>query len=928
MLKVYDLRTEYLENPLGIDAERPRLSWKLESDRTNVIQEAYRVIASEDEGYLNILWDSGKIKSGDSVRVSWDGPAFRSAQRVYWKVQVWAGGDKTESEIAWFETGLLKASDWQAQWIEPEDSIDRYARKPSPYLRKEFEVREGLVRARIYQTAHGLYDFWLNGTRGTNDLFKPGFTSYYTRLQYQTYDVTGLLKPGINTWAVVLGDGWWRGSTGGMYKNNFGYKLAFLGQALLEYADGSKVIISSDDGFKAATGGLLASDMKFGDVYDANLEPEGWKESGFDDSNWENVRTINYGKDMLIPTRSVPTRGKERFQATVMITPNGETVLDFGQNIAGWVEIKLRGGERGQQVTLVHGETLDKSGDFTVSNLLLEGMMGGGTEPLQEVHYIMAGKGEETYCPMFGIFGFRYVLLKGYEGKVLPGDFTAVAIYSDMEETGNFTCSNPLINKLVENSRWSQKGNFLDVPTDCPTRERSSWSGDSQVYIRTAADFMNVYSFFEKWMLDLNPEQYKSGKVGNTFPATNAIHNPEEMEAIMTSDNVMAKMMLPNWETGGILDGSAGWGDCAVINPYTMYLCYGDDQILKNQYDSAKKWVDFCASRAKEKNPNYSANLYNQVDTDAEYVVDTGFHWGEWLEAGIQIEDLMESGIEQMMKQLLETPDYRVATAFFGYSARLLSIIAGILNKTEDEKKYRNIYENVRRVYAKYFVGNGVVQEGHQAANVRTLAFELHEPQQKQLLADKLAEMVKANDYHLNTGFLGTPFLLHVLADNGYVDTAFKVLEQETSPSWLYSVKLGGTTIPETWTGFEQIDGSLNHYSYGAVCDFLFSAVAGIRPTLETPGYKHFILRPIKGGSLTNAKAVYISLYGKIESSWIVQGDKTKYMFNIPVNTTATVIIKTSETVFEDIKLTYPDARLNNGYMSLNLGSGKWDMVI
>ncbi len=926
MLEIYDLRTEYRNSPLGIDAVRPRLSWKIKSSERNVVQVAYQITASHDPHGLRAIWNSGRIESDASQHVLWDGPSLSSAERVYWTVKVETNHAVAISPMTSFEMGLLHASDWDAEWIEVEDEVDPEAYKPAPYLRKEFDVRDGLEKARIYQSAHGLYEFWINGERGTLDVFKPGFTSYYARTQYQAYDITPLLLPGRNCWAVMLGDGWWRGKTGGITRNNFGYKLSFIGQIVLTYADGTTEVITSDQHFKTATGGLLKSDMKEGDLFDARLEPNGWRKVGFDDSHWKCAQAESEGYGdirTLIASRSVPVREHEHFTPTVLRTPNGETVLDLGQNIAGYVKMKLRGGQSGETVTLIHGETLDENGNFTQKNIKVN-----PNTRLQEVEYILKGDEEEQYTPLFSIFGFQYVLIKGFSGEILPGDFTAVAVYSAMEDTGEFTCSHPLINQLVSNSRWSQKGNFMDVPTDCPTRERSPWTGDSQIYVRTAADFMNVYPFFEKWLLDLNVEQYASGKIANTIPATISVHNPVEWKRQRETINsvtdptikMIMEMAMGDLDNGSLADGSSGWGDTATITPYILYLCYGDPQILDNQYDSAKKWVDYIVGEAQKTNPTYSDLKYNQNPDDAQLVWDTGYHWGEWLEPDVKYED-----DQQRIISLYQNPQYLVATMYYFHSASLLARMAGILGKLDDEEKYHGIAENVKCVYNKYFIqDDGTISEGRQAPNVRALAFDLVDTKKKQAVAAKLAQMITENGNRLNTGFLATPYLLQVLADNGYADLAFKVLEQEQSPSWLFNVKAGATTILEDWQGFEKCVASFNHYSFGAVCDFLFAGVAGIRPEIEHPGYKHFLIKPLVGGTLSMAHAKYESVYGPIEASWKRDGDLVNYAFSVPANTTATVMLAANETAIGLVKRTYPDAVYANGRIVFSLGSGRW----
>ncbi|MFS0724309.1 family 78 glycoside hydrolase catalytic domain [Paenibacillus sp. 1P07SE] len=837
------------------------------------------------------------------------------------------GEEAVCSEPAFFETGLLHVSDWDARWIEPEQEVDIEAYKPAPYIRKEFNVKPGLAAARACFTAKGLYRFYLNGAEGTDHLFTPGFTSYYKRHQYQVYDVTSFLHEGANALGIILGDGWWRGTTGGAsLRNNFGYKVAFLGQLVLTYNDGSREIIGSDGTFRTSHGPLLKSDMKAGELFDARVDIGSWSQPGYDEAAWEPVQIRDDGYDHLIATRSVPVRQQERFAAQVLHTPNGEIVLDFGQNIAGWVEMTVQG-DAGTEVVLIHGEALDRDGNFTLQNLAGHDTL----EDFQEVHYRLAGNGVEFYRPQFAVFGFRYVLVRNYPGDLRAEQFTAVAVYSDLEETGDFTCSHPLINQLVSNARWSQKSNFLDVPTDCPTRERAGWTGDAQLYCRTASDFMNVYPFFEKWMADLAAEQFADGSVGSTVPTVIGHHSLAEWERFssVNTDPMMA-LRRPRPGTPSMLDGSAGWGDAAVIIPWTMYLCYGDKRILENQYASAKAWVDYMAACARTANEDYkdapAYHNYTDGELDADYIWDTKFHWGEWLEADTLFNDIVSA-----MTGSRDSLPY-VATAYFAYSSRLLSDMAYVLGRTEEGTVYRTLHEKIKRVYNTYFIPeDGAILKDRQAPNVRALAFGLADEQRQQAIADRLAQLVEEQQDHLNTGFLSTPFLLQVLADHGYADLAFRLLEQETSPSWLFAVTKGATTIWESWRGISpdgELSGSLNHYAYGAVCDFLFAGIAGIRPVWEKPGYKHFLVKPLVGGSLTHASANYTTLYGSIQSSWKKAGQRVSYRFEIPANTTATVMLPGRLEDVETLCSEFSEIRQEKGYIVLSAGSGVYHLTL
>lgn len=942
-MKIFDMKTEYRVNPIGIDTARPRFSWKLKSEERNVMQCSYRILACSEPDGADLIWDSGRIESGQSQHVHWNGPKLCSRQRVYWKVQIEAGNDEetdlSESDWSFFEMGLLSTTDWSARWIEPGEQDDYQNYQPAPYLRRTFTVKPGLKQARIYQTAHGLYEFWLNGVLGTEDKFKPGFTSYHQRLQYQVYDVTDLLHPGENVWAAALGDGWWRGKMGGTTRNNFGYKLQFLGQLDLEYTDGRREIVNTDESFRYSYGGIRKCDIRDGEIFDAQREPAGWKTSGFDDSAWKPAALAeddNCRKDQLIASRSVPVREHERFRAKAFRDARGSLILDFGQNLAGVVHMTLHGCKAGQEIVLTHGEDI-KDGVFSLENLL------GGMfvqDGFQEVRYIARGDEEEHFCPTFSVFGFRYVKLEGYAGHILPDDFAATAIYSDLDETGDFSCSNELINQLVKNSRWSQKSNYLDVPTDCPTRERSPWTGDSQVYCRTAADFMNVYPFFEKWMEEFTCDQMKSGKLRSTIPSGS--QNPEENERtkkafferiagqkeLSVEDQMILMMYSSDSEDSGVADGSAGWSDAAVINPWTMYLCYGDAQILKKQYSSMKKHVEYMFAKAKNHNPNREAapEYHHETDgePDADYIWDTEFHWGEWLEA-----DIGTAGEMAVMMQKFMNPDPEVPTMFLYYSTRLLGEIAQVLGNEEDAAHYRMQAGKVRQMFNRYLIReNGEIKAGRQAPNVRALAFDLCDENHQKAVLDNLVQTIQKCGIHLNTGFLATPYLLNVLADHGQTELAYALLEREDAPSWLYNVKKGATTILEEWCGMDTHAGSFNHYSYGAVCDFLFSRTAGIRPVWEKPGYQEFVIEPVIGGSLTHAKAVYESPYGTIRSAWKRTREQIDYSVEIPANTSAVVQLTACEQDLPIIQTQYPDARFQDGKICFLLGSGVWNFTI
>ena len=770
------------------------------------------------------------------------------------------------------------------KWIcHPEDNRET---RLAPVFRRKFTVRNGLKSATLRLTAHGIYEAEINGRSVTDNKFMPGLTSYYYRIQVQEYDVTELLTEGRNLLSVNVGDGWWR------WNNNFGYTLALWGELTLTFADGSTEVIATDENFEVGIGPVVKTDLQMGETYDARIEPHGWQQA---------ASCTEHTEGELIDNQSVPIREKERFFGKPMRDNSRNLVIDFGQNIAGYIRMTLHNTTSGQVVHLKHGEGLDKEGNFSTANC------DGGKTRFQEITYICKGGEVEEYAPHFAVFGFRYVLVEGIE----DADFEAIAVYSDMEEVGDFRCSNELINKLVENARWSQKGNFLDVPVDCPTRERNAWTGDAMIYCRTAAYFMDVQQFFKKWLKDQTIEQYASGKVGITFPSTSSVHNPEELKEVQMVNPAMALAGPPG--DGNIGEDSVGWGDSAVWIPYQMYLMYGDREFLESQYETAKKWVEFSLRCMREKNPMYAEKPWYAND-DGDYIYDTRFHYGEWnepLPPALEVVELFMNGgtSADFVTHMAKYGKPEVATAYTKRSCDNLAHMAHILGKSEDAEHYAALSKKIRTAYDKYLIGDdGVIQKGHQAAYIRALALNMVSEEKKPLVIEQLKCELKDADYHLNTGFLSTVYLLPTLCDYGMIDEAFKVLEQTTSPGWLHPITIGATTMLERWDGLDTYRDSFNHYSFGAVCQFLFEYVAGIRPTFNAPGFEEFELKPIIGGSLTWAEGTYKTKHGLIRSRWEKKGSNVSYSCEIPKNTVA--------------RLTLPDGKRQF------LTSGTYDFVI
>jgi len=876
-LKVQQLLTENLVNPISIDTQTPRFNWKVvENDKQNVMQTAYEIRVSAGSSSTNgkQVWNSGKISSDQSIYVPYAGPLLTSGQRYYWQVRIWDnyGHSSGWSEAAWWQMGLLNPVDWTAKWITPGYTEDAKMR-PSPLFRKGFHLHKKVKYAVAYITAHGLYEASINGHRVGDAYLTPGWTSYNKRLQYQAYDVTSLLQNGNNTVGAILGSGWYRGHLA--WGNNFdiyGKDIALLFQLQVTYDDNSTEKIISDDSWKSATGAIQNSEIYYGETIDAHKEQKGWGTAGFNDKDWSGVTVQDFPKNTLIATYNEPVKQHEQFKPIhIFKTPKGDQVIDFGQNLVGWVKLKV-GGRAGDSIKISHAEILDKAGEFYTENL---------REATSKDIYVLNGNGVETFEPHFTWHGFRYIKVEGYHGELKPEDFTAISLYSDMPPAGTFTCSNPMLNQLQHNIQWGQKGNFLDVPTDCPQRdERLGWTGDAQVFSRTASFNMNVHNFFTKWMKDVVADQYVNGAVPHVIP------------------DVLTKKTM----TQG---GSAGWSDVSAIVPWNMYLAYGDKSILQNQYTSIKAWVDYITHQSKN-------NLWS-----------TGTHFGDWLFYSLDNDNSGKSAI---------TSKYLIAQCFYAYSTQLLINSAQVLDKKEDVTFYTDLLIKVKEAFIKeYVTANGLISSDTQTAYVLALQFDMLPENLRQQAADRLVKNISLYQDHLSTGFLGTPYLCHVLSRFGYSDVAYKLLLQDTYPSWLYPVKMGATTIWERWNGL-RTDGtfaaasmnSFNHYAYGAIGDWMYRVTAGIDTKAEAPGYKKITIKPTVGGKLQNVAADYETGYGKISSHWALTGSNLIMDVTIPANTSATVYVpvKTNGTVTQAAKqLTNP---VVDGYMQVELGSGSY----
>lgn len=878
MTTITNLKCEYRNNPLGIDVQEPRLSWQMKTDRHHARQTAYRIFAATTIEQLQQdqadYWDSGKVESDQSVHVAYDGKPLQPRLRLYWKVWVWdETGDVSKSEIAWFEIGLLSAADWQAQWIGAGLSGGARSMIPVPYLRKGFTVDGEITSARLYITALGLFECTINGQRVGKDIFAPGWTDYKKRIQYLTYDVTSLLQSGNNAIGAVLGDGWAVGYIGWLGRQNYVDRPQLLAQIEITLSDGSTQTIISDESWLYQFGPITHSDFLMGEAYDARKELPGWDMPNADVANWQPVHPFSHSEITLM-AQTGPT--VQPIQELVPVAEpldrsgmgRSRWLFDMGQNMVGRVRFS-GAAPAGTTVIFRFAEVLDADGSPYTTNL----RAAHATD-----YYTFKGEDAEIWESKFTFHGFRYVEIEGYPGDVNKDTITGVVLHSDMEKTGTFECSDPLLNQLQSNILWGQKGNFLDLPTDCPQRdERLGWTGDIQVFVETAAFNMDVAGFMTRWAVNVQDAQNPEGAVPAVVPYAADVPT----------------------------DGGPAWADAVIICPWTIYQSYGDTRILEENYESMTKFMSFIVDNS----PGY-------IRCAPDYEGWPGF--GDWLSINAS------------------TPRDLIGTAFLAYDARLMEQIATILGKAEDAAHYQQLFENTRQAFAeRYLVGSqvpavavqpsrirrdmdqadnlsqGILQKADygaitsevfntvlftptQTSYVLALHLDLLPEELRPIAVDELVADIERRGMHLSTGFVGSPYLNHVLSENGRLDVAYELLNQRSWPSWLYAVTQGATTIWERWDGWTEENGfqtpemnSFNHYAYGAIGAWLYKTVAGINP--GDAGYKHVILQPQPGGDLTFARATLETPYGTLISDWQLENGVFRYTVTVPPNTTTTV---------------------------------------
>ncbi|MET9503899.1 glycoside hydrolase family 78 protein [Streptomyces sp. NPDC006622] len=716
--------------------------------------------------------------------------------------------------------------------------------RPAALLRGDFTARSAVVAARLSVTALGVYELELNGSVVGDHVLAPGWTSYRHRHRYQVFDVTDLIREGPNAWGAHLADGWYRGLLGfnGGTRSIYGDDTGLLAELRIEYADGTTDTVATGENWRWSPGPVLAAGLYEGEEYDARRARPGFSETGFDDSAWEPVRLLEFDTGVLFPADSPPVRRTETLTPVAVTTsPTGRTIVDFGQNLVGRLRIRVRG-EAGRTVTLRHAEVLEE-GELC-------------TRPLRHAtatdRYTLCGDPRgEVWEPRFTFHGFRYAEIDGWPGEPDPADVTAVVLHSDLRRTGWFSCSDASLNRLHENVVWGMRGNFVDVPTDCPQRdERLGWTGDVQVFAPTAAFLHDVRDFLRSWLRDLAADQ------GDDAGGVPPVFSPDIP--------VITPVPIPPGNPP-----MAGWCDAAVIVPWVLYERYGDVEVLRAQYPSMRDWVDAVDRLAGP------GRIWGE-----------GFQFGDWLDPAAPADDPGRA----------MTSSSLVATAYFAHSARLLARTARLLEENDDAERYLALADSVRDAFlGRFHSGRGRLTEDTQTAYALALSFRLIEGDTERAEAGRrLAALVAEGGHRIGTGFLGTPLVCDALTDTGHVDTAYRLLTQRSRPSWLYQVDMGATTVWERWDSMLP-DGrvnpgemtSFNHYAFGAVADWMHRTVAGLAPA--EPGYRRLLVRPRPGGGLTWARAAHETPYGRAETGWRVEGGTLLVELLVPSGATALV---------------------------------------
>lgn len=839
-VRVTGLRCEYLPEPLGIESPRPRLQWLLESKRRGERQSAYQVLVASSESALKDdrgdLWDSGRVASDQQAQVKYGGRPLRAAQRCWWKVRVWdaAGNPSAWSPTATWEMGLLAPSDWRGRWI---GSTEETAQRPAPLFRKEFTVRGRVRRARAYVCGLGYHELRLNGEKVGDHWLDPGYTRYDRRALYVTHDVTKQLKQGRNALGAMLGTGWFNVHTvATWYFDKAPWRQApkLLLDLRIEYVDGRTETVATDETWKTADGPVTFDSIYAGESYDARKELPGWDRAGFNDSGWSAARLVKAPGGVISSQTMPPIRIVDTLTPVRMTEPKpGVYVFDMGQNLSGHALLTVSG-PAGSEVRLKYGERLHKDGTLDQYEILVHQHPFQRPAPpkegpyprFQEDRYTLKGEGTEKWEARFTYHGFQYVEVTGFPGRPSLESVKARVTHTDVEPAGTFECSHPLLNKIQKATRWAYLSNLASIPTDCPHREKNGWTGDAHLAANQAMFNFFPPAVYDKWIQDISDEMRPTGEVPGIVPSSGWGYE---------------------WGNG------PAWDSAFVLIPWYQYEQYGDTRILAKNYDKMRRYVDYLTSRAKDG------------------IVSIGL--GDWVPPG------------------KTAPTEVTSTGYYYADADIVARAAELLGKRDDARKYRALAESIKAAFNRKFLNpeTGIYSNGTQTALATPLNWGLAPASVRdRVLANLVAEVEKKNG-HLDTGILGTKYLLNVLLDGGRADVAYRIATQTTYPSWGKWFEDGATTLWEQWDG----GASRNHIMFGDISAWFYQALAGIRSA--EPGFRRIIIRPQVVGDLTAARATYDSIRGRIVSDWKVENGRFKLDVTIPPNATAAVYLPTGD---------------------------------
>lgn len=845
---VGELKCNYLVDPLGVETPFPLLSWVLHSSQRGQEQSSYRIMAASSYNLLKAgktdLWDTGKVKSNQSTNISYAGKPLQSSEPCYWKVYIWdINGEMTgESAIAFFQMGLLKESDWKAKWIcSALGATDIDKAISAPLFRKSFIIEKKVVKATAYICGLGYQELYINGSKIGEDVLAPAFTRYDKTVLYNTYDISNCFVNGENVIGVILGNGWYNTFT----KDAWDYrqapwrhhpKLIFQAQVILE--DGEELILGTNETWKVSKGPIVFDGLRNGEYYDARLEVKDWNKPGFDDSIWPAAHISKGPGGILQSFQMTPIRVTGTIKPVALKEVAKDVwVYDLGQNISGWAQLRVSG-PCGTEVVLRYAEQLNEDGSINTSEI--DKFVYSGE--YQTDKYTLKGEGQEIWEPRFTYHGFRYIEVTGFPGNPTLDNICGCVVHTAFDSSGEFECSNALLNKIQNCARWSTLTNYHGMPTDCPQREKNGWTGDALLSAEQVLLNFNPMTAYTKWMRDFKAVQRLNGQLPGVVPTGGWGFN---------------------WGSG------PAWDSAMVLIPWYMYVYNADSSILNEMYENMKQYVDFMTSMS------------------SEYLVDFGL--GDWCPP---------IGGPDAYK----CPTVITDTAYYYVDAEVVSKVARILGKAGDSEKYEKLARNIRNAFRLNFLDteSGIVKSNCQTALSCALYQGLVNDEEKQRVLEKLIEQVEEQDRHIDCGILGTKYMLHTLTDLGRADLAYAIATQTTFPSWGNWIMKGATTLWETWDG----KASRNHHMFSDISAWFYKGLAGINPDVEKPGFRHFIIKPNPVGDLTWVKAWHESIYGRIVCNWRVEHEEFRLELEIPVGSSATLYLPTTDpdSVYESEK--------------------------